>query len=68
MRTQSEMLQDIVIKYRAASQPWPATTHAMAQWAIAWCLKDPLVSSVIPGCKDVQQVRVNAEAANLILG
>lgn len=41
---------------------------SMAQWAIAWCLKDPLVSSVIPGCKDVQQVRVNAEAANLILG
>jgi len=32
MRTQSEMLQDIVIKYRAARQPWPATTHAMAQW------------------------------------
>jgi aryl-alcohol dehydrogenase-like predicted oxidoreductase len=38
----------------------------MAQWALAWCLRNPLVSAVIPGCKDPAQVRSNAEAAKLI--
>lgn len=38
----------------------------MAQWALAWCLKNPLVSAVIPGCKDASQVRANAAAADLI--
>jgi myo-inositol catabolism protein IolS len=38
----------------------------MAQWALAWCLKNPLVSAVIPGCKDPAQVRSNAEAAKLV--
>jgi len=39
----------------------------MAQWAIAWCLKNPLVSAVIPGCKDVAQVRANAAAGDVTL-
>lgn len=34
----------------------------MAQWAIAWCLKNPLVSAAIPGCKDAAQVASNAAA------
>jgi aryl-alcohol dehydrogenase-like predicted oxidoreductase len=37
----------------------------MAQWALAWCLKHPAVTSVIPGCKDVGQVKANAAAAEL---
>lgn len=37
----------------------------MAQWAIAWCLANPLVSAVIPGCKNAEQVRMNAAAARL---
>ncbi len=37
----------------------------MAQWALAWCLNNPLVSAVIPGCKDPAQVRANAAAAEL---
>ena len=37
----------------------------MAQWALAWCLKNPLVSAVIPGCKDPAQVEANAAAAEL---
>lgn len=32
----------------------------MAQWALAWCLRHPLVTAVIPGCKDPAQVRSNA--------
>jgi aryl-alcohol dehydrogenase-like predicted oxidoreductase len=38
----------------------------LAQWALAWCLKNPLVSAVIPGCKDPAQVRFNAAAAELV--
>lgn len=37
----------------------------MAQWALAWCLKHPAVTTVIPGCKNVRQVRSNAQAAAL---
>src|SRR5439155_15983204 len=37
----------------------------MARWALAWCLLDPAVTCVIPGCKDVGQVQENAEAASL---
>ncbi|HEX4797375.1 MAG TPA: aldo/keto reductase [Humisphaera sp.] len=37
----------------------------MAQWALAWCLKHPSMTCVIPGCKDEQQVSSNAAAADL---
>lgn len=37
----------------------------MAQWALAWCLSNPAVTCVIPGCKNVQQVESNAAAADL---
>jgi aryl-alcohol dehydrogenase-like predicted oxidoreductase len=39
----------------------------MSQWALAWCLKNPVVTSVIPGCKDPAQVAANAAAAALAL-
>ncbi len=38
----------------------------MAQWALAWCLQNPVVSCVIPGCKNVRQVESNAKAAELV--
>ena len=38
----------------------------MAQWALAWCLQHPAVSTVIPGCKDVSQVEKNARAVDLL--
>jgi len=38
----------------------------MAQWALAWCLRNSAVSAVIPGCKDAAQVRTNAAAADLV--
>lgn len=37
----------------------------MAQWALAWCLRHPAVSCVIPGCKNIAQVESNAKAADL---
>ncbi|MFF7709948.1 aldo/keto reductase [Pseudomonas sp. NPDC007930] len=38
----------------------------IAQWALAWCLRNPAVASVIPGCKSPQQARQNASAAHLL--
>ena len=52
-----------VEKIRAAEVP-PGI--AMSQWAIAWCLKDAVVSAAIPGCKDPAQVAANAAAADLV--
>ena len=40
----------------------------MAQWALAWCLKNPAVSTVIPGCMNPSQVAANAAAADLEIG
>lgn len=37
----------------------------MAQWALAWCLKHPAVTCVIPGCRSATQVADNAAAAEL---
>ncbi len=39
----------------------------MATWALAWCLQHPAVTSVIPGCKNVEQVKTNAAAGDLDL-
>lgn len=38
----------------------------MAQWALAWCLRNPVVSTVIPGCKSPAQVESNAAAVRLV--
>lgn len=40
----------------------------MAAWALAWCLKHPAVTCVIPGCKNAAQVESNAAAAELAEG
>ena len=37
----------------------------MAQWALAWVLKHPAITCVIPGCKNVEQVANNAAVADL---
>ena len=49
---------------RIAREEVPAGVP-MAQWALAWCLRHTGVTSVIPGCKNVQQVESNAAAADL---
>ncbi|GIO07222.1 oxidoreductase [Brevibacillus reuszeri] len=38
----------------------------MAQWALAWCLKHPAVTTVIPGSKSPAQVEANAKAADYV--
>mgnify|MGYP001202601564 CR=1 FL=1 len=37
----------------------------MASWSLAWCLRHPAVSCVIPGCKSPEQVRSNARAISI---
>ena len=52
MRTEREMLQEIVRKYQAANQPWPATTRDIAHWAInnrLWAAKP---SAIVDQCAD----------------
>ena len=36
----------------------------VARWALAWCLKNAAVTSIIPGCKNVGQLEANCEAAS----
>ena len=38
----------------------------MTQWALAWCLKNPLISTIIPGCKNLEQLEINAKSVELI--
>jgi myo-inositol catabolism protein IolS len=38
---------------------------SMAQWALVWPLRHPAVGVVIPGCKNAEQARSNAMAADL---
>lgn len=38
----------------------------MATWSLAWCLKHPAVTAVIPGCKSPEQVISNAAAAEYV--
>lgn len=52
-----------VEKIRASEVPEDVP---MATWALAWCLKHPAVTSVIPGCKNPEQVELNARAADLV--
>lgn len=37
----------------------------MAQWALGWCLQNPAIAAAIPGCKNIEQVEINAKAAEL---
>jgi aryl-alcohol dehydrogenase-like predicted oxidoreductase len=39
---------------------------SMPAWALSWCLRNPAVTAVIPGCKNAEQVRQNAEAVELL--
>lgn len=37
-----------------------------AAWALAWCLKHPAITSVIPGVKSVAQMDANVQALSLL--
>ncbi|MGA2853607.1 MAG: aldo/keto reductase [Verrucomicrobiota bacterium] len=60
-----KMKSDLAEVERLQKEEVPAGIP-MAKWAMAWCLRDPLVSSVVCGCKNPEQVRANAGAAELV--
>jgi aryl-alcohol dehydrogenase-like predicted oxidoreductase len=60
-----KMKRDLAEVERLQKEELPAGVP-MAKWAMAWCLRDPLVSSVVCGCKNPEQVRANAGAADLV--
>jgi aryl-alcohol dehydrogenase-like predicted oxidoreductase len=37
----------------------------MPAWALGWCLANPAVTAVLPGCKSVEQLEANVAAANV---
>ncbi len=63
MKAKQERLLGQVAQIAATEVP---AGVPMAQWALAWVLKNPAVTAVIPGCKDAAQVRANAAAAALL--
>ncbi|HPW17499.1 MAG TPA: aldo/keto reductase [Candidatus Aminicenantes bacterium] len=46
----------------------PPLGVSRARWALAWCLRDPVVAAVIPGAKTPEQAAENASAADLLSG
>jgi aryl-alcohol dehydrogenase-like predicted oxidoreductase len=61
--TRQQLLEVEIIKANEVPAGVP-----MAEWALAWCLRHPAVTSVIPGSKNVDQVESNARAVDLIAG
>ncbi len=59
------MKRDLAEVERLQKEEVPAGVP-MSQWALAWCLKNPMVSTLIPGCKNPEQVKANAGAAELV--
>ena len=60
-----KLKRDVAEVERLQKEEVPAGVP-MAKWAMAWCLKNPVVTTLIPGCKNPEQVRGNASAAELI--
>lgn len=52
MKTFSEQMQAIVAKYIEAGEPWPASTHEIAAWAIRTKKWEPQRSSMVDMCAD----------------
>ncbi len=60
-----KMKHDLVEVERLQREEVPSGVP-MAKWAMAWCLKNPVVTALIPGCKNPEQVKANASAAELV--
>ncbi len=51
-----KMKRDLIEVERLQKEEVPAGVP-MAKWAMAWCLKNPVVTRIIPGCKNPEQVK-----------
>lgn len=61
-RQQQDVVDQRLAEVAAIQQSEVPPGIPMAQWALAWCLRNPAVSCVIPGCQNVAQVEANARA------
>jgi aryl-alcohol dehydrogenase-like predicted oxidoreductase len=59
------MAEALAEVHRLEAEELPAGVP-LASWALAWCLRHPVVTAVIPGCKDSRQMTANAAAAELV--
>jgi len=64
-RRSKELINADLIKVQEIKKTEVPDGISMAAWALAWCLKDPVVTAVIPGCRNPEQVRANAAASDL---
>jgi aryl-alcohol dehydrogenase-like predicted oxidoreductase len=62
---QAEIARRVRLAEKLAEEELPAGV-SRARWALAWCLRDPVVTAVIPGAKTPEQVAENASAADLL--
>ena len=60
-----KMNRDLAEVERLQREEVPAGVP-MANWAMAWCLRNPIVTALIPGSKNPEQVKANASAAELV--
>ena len=60
-----KLKRDLAEVERLQKEEVPAEVK-MAKWAMAWCLKNPVVTALIPGCKNPEQVKANAAAADFV--
>lgn len=65
-RNADAKIQGILNEVQEIAQTEVPKDVPMAAWALAWCLKHPAVTTVIPGCKDPEQVISNAKAADFV--
>jgi aryl-alcohol dehydrogenase-like predicted oxidoreductase len=67
LRDKAEVQERLKLVERMARTEVPPGVP-MAAWALAWCLQNPAVACVIPGCKSVEQLDLNSSAADLDIG
>ena len=61
----AEIARRVRLADRLAEEELPPGVSRV-RWALAWCLRDPVVTAVIPGAKTPGQIAENASAADLL--
>ncbi len=64
-RRDETQIQETLAEVERIRQTEAPRDVPMATWALAWCLQNPAVTAVIPGCKNPEQTAGNAAAADL---
>src|SRR5512137_1854155 len=62
---QEEITRRVRLAEKLADEELPLGVSRV-RWALAWCLRDSVVTAVIPGAKSPEQIAENALAADLL--